>query len=79
MLEEVRREIARYSLCRAGDRVGVAVSGGADSVALLTALVELRSALRVSLHVLHVNHQLRGADSDADQAFVQDLETVAEL
>lgn len=49
-------------------RVGIAVSGGADSVFLLHAL----HALGLAGVVLHVNHQLRGAESDADQAFVSD-------
>jgi tRNA(Ile)-lysidine synthase len=47
----------------------VAVSGGADSVALLRSL----HALGKPLVVAHVNHQLRGADSDADEAFVREL------
>jgi tRNA(Ile)-lysidine synthase len=50
-------------------QIGVAVSGGADSVFLLTALHELG----VAVAVLHVNHRLRGAESDADEAFVRDL------
>lgn len=50
-------------------RIGVAVSGGADSVFLLTALHELGAAVAV----LHVNHQLRGAASDEDEAFVHEL------
>jgi tRNA(Ile)-lysidine synthase len=51
----------------------VATSGGADSVALLRALLALRSELGVILSVVHVNHLLRGAESDADEAFVADL------
>jgi len=50
-------------------RVGVAVSGGADSVFLLYALKEAG----VAVAVLHVNHQLRGAESDRDEAFVRSL------
>jgi len=53
----------------AGARLGVAVSGGADSVCLLEALRELG----YELHVLHVNHGLRGADSDEDEHFVREL------
>jgi tRNA(Ile)-lysidine synthase len=52
----------------------VAVSGGPDSVALLRLVVELqRSGASGGLIVAHLNHQLRGADSDADEDFVQDL------
>jgi tRNA(Ile)-lysidine synthase len=69
----VRAYIQRHDLLRAGDRVGVAVSGGADSVALLRILLELRAELGIVLSVIHLNHKLRGADSDADEAFVHKL------
>lgn len=58
---------------RPGDRVGVAVSGGADSVALLLLLLELREELGVVLSVVHFNHKLRGKASDADGKFVARL------
>jgi tRNA(Ile)-lysidine synthase len=51
----------------------LAVSGGPDSVALLTALVELRPASAGPLLIAHFNHRLRGADSDEDEAFVRRL------
>lgn len=63
----------------AGDRVGVAVSGGADSVALLHLLEELRPTLGMNLAVLHFNHQLRGAESDADEQFVASLASQLKL
>ena len=65
--------IRRHELLRAGDRVGVAVSGGIDSVVLLRLLLELRGELGIVLSVVHFNHKLRGAESDADQRFVADL------
>jgi tRNA(Ile)-lysidine synthase len=65
--------IRQHDLLRAGDRVGVAVSGGADSVALLLALLELRTELGILLSVVHFNHQIRGVAADADQEFVADL------
>jgi tRNA(Ile)-lysidine synthase len=65
--------IQRQELLRAGDRVGVAVSGGIDSVALLRLLLELRGELGIVLAVVHFNHKLRGAESDADQEFVGSL------
>jgi tRNA(Ile)-lysidine synthase len=58
---------------RAGDRVAVAVSGGADSVALLHLLLELQAKLGIVLSVAHFNHQLRGRASDADEKFVAKL------
>jgi tRNA(Ile)-lysidine synthase len=56
-----------------GERVGVAVSGGADSVALLGCLAELAPQLGIELAVVHLNHLLRGAEADADEQFVADL------
>src|SRR5260221_20942 len=60
-------------MLRPGDRVGVAVSGGADSVALLLLLLELREKLGVVLSVVHFNHKLRGRASDGDEKFVAKL------
>jgi tRNA(Ile)-lysidine synthase len=65
--------IRKHALLKAGDRVGVAVSGGADSVALLRLLLDLRAEIGIVLSVVHFNHQLRGAASDADAQFVGDL------
>jgi tRNA(Ile)-lysidine synthase len=73
LAERVLGHIRREELLRAGDRVGVAVSGGIDSVALLRLLIELRHELGLVLSVVHFNHRLRGADSDADQEFVVGL------
>lgn len=53
--------------------VVIGVSGGADSVALLRGLLELRDEFHLSLHVAHLNHQLRGAASDADAVWVEQL------
>jgi len=73
LAERVLAHIRREELLRAGDRVGVAVSGGIDSVALLRLLLELRQELGVVLSVVHFNHKLRGAESDSDQEFVEKL------
>ena len=56
-----------------GQRVGVAVSGGADSVALLRLLLRLRQRLGMIVSVVHFNHQLRGRASDVDEKFVAKL------
>jgi tRNA(Ile)-lysidine synthase len=69
LLNTVRDAIEKQGLLRAGERVGVAVSGGADSVALLLLLAELRERLGIVLSVVHFNHKLRGKDSDADEKF----------
>jgi tRNA(Ile)-lysidine synthase len=73
VLERVRKTITRYNMLPRGSRVAVAVSGGPDSVCLLHVLLELAPAFDVSLSVAHLNHQLRGAESDADQCFVEGL------
>ena len=73
LAERVLFLIRRQELLRAGDRVGVAVSGGIDSVALLRLLLELRHELGIVVSVVHFNHKLRGAESDADQEFVASL------
>jgi tRNA(Ile)-lysidine synthase len=73
LAERVLAHIRREELLRAGDRVGVAVSGGIDSVALLRLLIELRQELGIVLSVVHFNHKLRGAESDADREFVARL------
>jgi tRNA(Ile)-lysidine synthase len=73
LAERVLGHIRREELLRAGDRVGVAVSGGIDSVALLRLLIELRYDLGIVLSIVHFNHRLRGAESDADQEFVAKL------
>jgi tRNA(Ile)-lysidine synthase len=69
----VLKYIRKHDLLRAGDRVGVAVSGGADSVGLLRILLEFRQDLGVVLSVVHLNHQLRGPESKADEQFVCEL------
>jgi tRNA(Ile)-lysidine synthase len=75
MTKETRLAIDRSLMC-AGERVCVAVSGGADSVALLLALAEAnreKEALGVVLSAVHVHHGLRGAEADADEGFVLNL------
>jgi tRNA(Ile)-lysidine synthase len=67
------KTIRKQELIKAGDRLAVAVSGGADSVALLLLLVELRAELGIVLSVAHVNHQLRGRESDEDAQFVGEI------
>ena len=71
--------IRRQDLLKAGDRVGAAVSGGIDSVALLRLLSELRHELGIVLSVVHFNHRLRGDESDEDQEFVASLARVYDL
>jgi tRNA(Ile)-lysidine synthase len=71
--QRILNRVRRHDLLHAGDRVGVAVSGGADSVALLRLLLEIRKELGIVLSVVHVNHKLRPGESDADAKFVASL------
>jgi tRNA(Ile)-lysidine synthase len=73
LVSRVRDAITSRGLLRAGERVAVAVSGGADSVALLLLLIDLRKQLGVVVSVAHFNHKLRGKDSDNDERFVSKL------
>ncbi|HEX4770301.1 MAG TPA: tRNA lysidine(34) synthetase TilS [Bryobacteraceae bacterium] len=72
-MDRVAEIITRYSMLPDASRIGVAVSGGADSVALLHLLSELSEKFRASLVILHVNHGLRGQESDDDEEFVREL------
>jgi tRNA(Ile)-lysidine synthase len=71
--QRVLETIARHAMIRPGDRVGIGVSGGADSTAMLRLLADLRERLGIAIFVLHFHHQLRGAEADEDERFVQAL------
>ncbi|MBV9769929.1 MAG: tRNA lysidine(34) synthetase TilS, partial [Bryobacterales bacterium] len=79
MLERVADFIARHRMFEVGQRVGVAVSGGADSVFLLHALLELAPRWALEISVIHIEHGIRGAASLADAAFVAQLARTLEL
>ncbi len=65
--------IQQHHLVSGGEKLLVAVSGGPDSVCLLHILVKLQRELEVKLQVVHLNHQLRGAESEADADYVSHL------
>src|SRR5262249_14846902 len=77
--DKVLKYIREQRLLQPGERVAVAVSGGADSVALLRLLLELRPELGIVLSVAHFHHQIRGAEADADQQFVSGLAQQSQL
>jgi tRNA(Ile)-lysidine synthase len=77
--QRILATLKKQGVMQPGDRVGVAVSGGADSVALLLLLLELRKKLGVVLSVVHFNHKLRGKASEADEKFVAQLAVKHEL
>ena len=71
MLSKLLEQIRAYDMLSPGDRVYCALSGGADSMALLWGLYLCRDKLGVELQAAHFNHHLRGAESDRDEAFVR--------
>lgn len=73
MLNKLTAFLKEYHMVQPGDRVTCAVSGGADSVALLFALYLLKEKLGITLYAAHFNHHLRGAESDRDEAFVREF------
>lgn len=73
MLNKLGAFVRNYDLIQEGDRVTCAVSGGADSVALLFGLYLLKDKLKFTLCAAHFNHHLRGEESDRDEEFVRRL------
>jgi len=72
ILKKVRQTIEKYNLLEPGDKIIVAVSGGADSVCLLNILNSLKKDLNISIHIAHLNHLLREKESERDAEFVRE-------
>lgn len=62
----------QFGLLKKGDKVAVALSGGADSMALLNALWSLKEQLKISICAVHFNHKIRGDESERDEQFVRE-------
>jgi tRNA(Ile)-lysidine synthase len=73
VIDRIIATIERYRMFAPGQKVAAAVSGGADSVCLLHLLVELAPRWNLQIRAVHLNHGLRDAESDADEAFVREL------
>ena len=73
MLNTLRGTLRAYNMVQRGDCVTCAVSGGADSMALLWAMYLLKDSLGIDLRAAHFNHGLRGEESDRDEGFVRDF------
>lgn len=71
MKNKVRRTIERHHMLVPGAAVTVALSGGADSMALLFCLLELRDELGIEVRAAHFNHCIRGEEADRDESFVR--------
>lgn len=70
---KLERAIEEFLMFSQGDKVVVALSGGADSVALLHSLNSLREKYDISLYACHLNHMIRGDEADRDEEFVTTL------
>ncbi|WP_049962971.1 tRNA lysidine(34) synthetase TilS [Ruminococcus sp. HUN007] len=73
MLGRILSDIEKFRMTEKNDHIVAALSGGADSVCLLLALSELQDQLGITLSAIHVNHCLRGEESDRDEKFCRDL------
>ncbi len=73
MLNKLTAFLGQHRMLCPGDQVVCAVSGGADSMALLWAMYLLRDKLQITLSAAHFNHGLRGEESQRDEAFVRDF------
>ena len=73
MENKLLKAIKEYSLIEDGDKIIVALSGGADSTALLCSLMSIRESLSLTIYACHINHLLRGDESFRDENFVREL------
>lgn len=71
MQQKVKQYIKEHNMLQIGDKIVVAVSGGADSFSLLHILHNLKNEYNLTLYCAHINHCLRGAESDQDEECVQ--------
>lgn len=73
MLEKVKAAVSKFNMLQHGEAVCCALSGGADSVALLLSLKNLSSELGITVTAVHINHLLRGEESGRDEIFCREL------
>lgn len=72
MRKAVQKKVEELHMISSGDRILAGVSGGADSICLLLVLAALKDDLNFSLEVVHIEHGIRGEESKADAAFVEE-------
>ncbi len=73
MQDKLLSAVTRYGLIKTGDRITVALSGGADSTVLLYGLLGIKEKYNLTVTAAHVNHMLRGEESDRDEQFVREM------
>lgn len=71
MLEKVKSYVEKWHMLKSEDRVIVGISGGADSICLVLVLLELQKTIGFEMVAVHVNHGMRGEESDADEQYVK--------
>ena len=72
-IAKVSRAVKDFDMLQNGDRVIVALSGGADSVSLMNALIEIKADYELTIYAAHINHNLRGDEAKRDENFVREL------
>lgn len=73
MISKIREAITLHNMILSGDSVAVGLSGGADSVSLLHALLDLQAKLKITVRAIHINHGIRGESADRDEQFCREL------
>lgn len=73
LLKQVKATIEKYAMVKPKERILVAVSGGPDSICLLSVLDQLKAEYKIKLFAFHLNHQLRGGESNRDEQFVKEF------
>ncbi len=73
VVSTVRGTILNNDMIKKGDKILVALSGGADSVTLLDALLKLKDELSISVGAAHLNHMIRGSEADRDESYCAEL------
>ena len=73
MKNKAKQTVKKYHMLNVGDSVAVGFSGGADSCALMHFLLSLREEMNLTIYACHINHSLRGQESDNDEQFVADF------
>lgn len=73
MIEKILKTLNDYSMLGGARKITVALSGGADSVALLNVLNSLKTIFNFSLDAAHFNHKIRGREADRDENFCKDI------
>lgn len=73
MLSKVKKTIHVHNMIQLGDIIIVGLSGGADSISLLYILNNLKDIYNIKIIAVHINHCLRGTESDADESFALEV------